>query len=62
LFDRFQLVRRQHFVFYPLMCIARMNLYVQSVLFVLKAPTPQVNKTAELLGLGEFLASRICCH
>ncbi len=44
----------QHLVFYPLMAIARTNLYIQSLLFIVTIRSKSVNKVKELLCLGVY--------
>ena len=49
------LISYQHFLFYPVMAIARFNLYAQSLIFILTAKQVQ-RKSLELLLLGFFWA------
>ena len=44
----------QHWVFYPLMATARINLYIQSLLFVAKTRCKAVHKPSELLAIALY--------
>ena len=44
----------QTWVFYPLMAIARINLYLQSLLFIKKTTVPTVNKPLELAAMAVY--------
>ena len=47
------LVRFQHYTFYPIMAVARINLYLQTLIFLIKAKRVR-NRTMEFLTLGMF--------
>ena len=49
-----RLISIQHFLFYPIMCLARFNLYVQSFVVVLSQHDKIAYRTAELFTLGAF--------
>jgi len=56
-FDRVAkaLVRVQHYTFYPIMAVARLNLYLQTFIFLFKAKKVR-NRSVEFLTMGTFFA------